>query len=79
MLRKIRTGKAMGLDHIPVKIWKHLGEKGIEWLKELFNVLLGLQRCLANGDSVQSSCFTRTRVIFRIVIIIEAFNYIIKL
>jgi len=28
-LRKTKTGKAMSLDHIPIEVWKCLGEKGI--------------------------------------------------
>ena len=38
-LRKMKSGKAVGLDLIPVDIWKCLGEEGIEWLTELFNVI----------------------------------------
>ena len=32
--------KAMGLDNIPIKVWKCLGEKGIIWLAKLFNEIL---------------------------------------
>ena len=38
-LGKMKTRKAVGPDYIPVEIWKCLGEEGIEWLMELFNVI----------------------------------------
>jgi len=33
------NGKAEGPDQIPVEVWKCLGEEGLEWLMELFNVI----------------------------------------
>ena len=30
----------MGLDNIPIEIWKCLGGKGIIWLTKLFNEIL---------------------------------------
>jgi len=33
------NGKAESPDQIPVKVWKCLGEEGLEWLTELFNVI----------------------------------------
>ena len=33
------NGKAEGPDQIPVEVWKCLGEAGLEWLSELFNVI----------------------------------------
>jgi len=38
-LRKMKSGKAVGPDLIPMEIWKCLGEKGLEWLTELSNVI----------------------------------------
>jgi len=38
-MRKIPNEKAEGPDQIPVEVWKCLGEKGLEWLPELFNVI----------------------------------------
>ena len=35
----MKNGKTVGLDNIPMKIWKCLGEQGLEWLTELFNVI----------------------------------------
>jgi len=39
-LRKMKVGKVIGLDNIPVEIWKSLGEKGLEWLTSFFNVII---------------------------------------
>jgi len=38
-LRRMKSEKAVGPDLIPVEIWKCLGEVGVEWLTELFNVI----------------------------------------
>jgi len=38
-LRRMKSRKAVGLDLIPMEIWKCLGEEGLEWLTELFNVI----------------------------------------
>jgi len=38
-LRKMKVGKAVGPDNIPVKIWKLLGEEGLEWLTNFFNII----------------------------------------
>ena len=34
------NGKTKGPDQIPVEVWKGLGEEGLKWLTELFNVIL---------------------------------------
>ena len=38
-LRKTKSRKAVGPDLILVEIAKYLGEEGIKWLTELFNVI----------------------------------------
>ena len=38
-LRRMKSGKAVGPDLIPVEIWKCLGEVGVDWLTELFNIV----------------------------------------
>ena len=32
--------KAVGPDNIPIEVWRVLGEEGIHWLTNLFNVIL---------------------------------------
>ena len=39
-VRKIKKGKAVGPDELPVKVWKCMGEMGIKFLTSLFNRLL---------------------------------------
>jgi len=36
----MKVGKAVGPNCIPVEIWKSLGQKGIGWLTDFFNVIL---------------------------------------
>jgi len=35
----MKVGKAVGPDNIPVEVWKSLGEEGLKWLMNLFNVI----------------------------------------
>ena len=39
-LRKMKSGKAVGPDQIPVEVWKMVGEKATVWLQRLFNKML---------------------------------------
>ncbi|KAL6563417.1 hypothetical protein OROGR_002376 [Orobanche gracilis] len=39
-LIKIGRAKAVGPDQIPIEVWLCLGEVGVQWLAELFNILL---------------------------------------
>ena len=32
---KVETGKAVGSNHIPMEMWRCLGEEEIQWLTEL--------------------------------------------
>jgi len=36
----MKVGKVVGPNNIPVKIWKSLGEKGLEWQTSFFNFIL---------------------------------------
>ena len=38
-LRKMKNGKAVGPDNILVEVWKSLGEDGVAWLTDFFNVI----------------------------------------
>lgn len=40
MPRKDRIRKAHAHDSIPIEVWKHLGDVGVEWLTKLFNYIL---------------------------------------
>ncbi|KAK3506307.1 hypothetical protein QTP70_001252 [Hemibagrus guttatus] len=39
-LKRMKSGKAVGPDDIPVEVWKCLGEAGVEFLASLFNRVL---------------------------------------
>ena len=39
-VRRMTKGKAVGLDELPVEVWKCMGKIGIEFLTRLFNRLL---------------------------------------
>lgn len=40
VVRKMKNGRACGPDGIPLEVWRCLGDKGMEWLTSLFNVIL---------------------------------------
>ncbi|KAK3541781.1 hypothetical protein QTP86_005445 [Hemibagrus guttatus] len=43
-LKRMKSGKAVGPDDIPVEVWKCLGEAAVEFLTSLFNRVLGSER-----------------------------------
>ncbi|KAK3545436.1 hypothetical protein QTP70_007637, partial [Hemibagrus guttatus] len=43
-LKRMKSGKAVGLDDIPVEVWKCLGEAAVEFLANLFNRVLESER-----------------------------------
>jgi uncharacterized membrane protein YheB (UPF0754 family) len=38
-LKKMKTGKTLGPDDIPIEVWKYLGDIVIVWLTKLFNII----------------------------------------
>lgn len=36
-LKRMKVGKAVGPDNIPIEVWRYLGEVGLVWLTKLFN------------------------------------------
>jgi len=39
-LKRMSSGKAVGPDNVLIEVWKSLGDKGIVWLKKLFNEIM---------------------------------------
>lgn len=37
VLKHMDNGKALGLDNIPIEVWKCVEDQGISWLTRLFN------------------------------------------
>ena len=38
-LKRMKRGKAMGPDGIPIEVWRCLGDRAIIWLTKLFNLI----------------------------------------
>ena len=38
-LKRMKGGKAMGPDGIPIEVWRCLGDRAIVWLTKLFNLI----------------------------------------
>ena len=51
-LKRMKGGKAMGPDCIPIEVWKGLEGISIVWLTKNFNLIFGQIRCEKNGDGV---------------------------
>ena len=43
-MRRLKSGKAVGPDDIPVEAWRCLGEMAVEFLTRLFNTILESER-----------------------------------
>lgn len=46
VIRKMRKGRVVGSDEIPIEVWRCLGDEGIDWLTKLFNIILRTARIL---------------------------------
>ncbi|KAK3541104.1 hypothetical protein QTP86_014143 [Hemibagrus guttatus] len=51
-LKRMKSGKAVGPDDIPVEVWKCLGEAAVEFLTSLFNRVLESERMPEEWRSV---------------------------
>ena len=51
-LRRMKKGKAVGPDELPVEVWKCMSEMEIEFLTRLFNRLLMGEGFQKNGEGV---------------------------
>jgi hypothetical protein len=38
-LKRMKGGKAMGPDGIPIEVWRCLGKRAVVWLTKLFNLI----------------------------------------
>ena len=43
-MKRMKSGKAVGLDDRPVEAWKCLGKMAVEFLTRLFNIILESER-----------------------------------
>ena len=60
-LRKMKKGKAVRPDELPVEVWKCMGKMGIKFLTRLFNRLLMGERMPKNGEEVCLSQSIKTK------------------
>ena len=51
VLKRMKGGKAMGPDGIPIEVWRCIGDRAIVWLTKLFNLIFR-SRCRKNGGEV---------------------------
>ncbi|KAK3566081.1 hypothetical protein QTP86_025534, partial [Hemibagrus guttatus] len=59
-LKRVKSGKAVGPDDIPVEVWKCLGEAAVEFLTSLFNRVLESERMPEEWRSVLVPIFAAT-------------------
>ena len=43
-LKRMKRGKSMGPDGIPIEVWRCLGDRAIVWLTKLFNLIFRSNR-----------------------------------
>ena len=65
-LGRMKKGKAVGPDELPVEVWKFMGKMGVKFLTSLFNRLLvrernARKRCQKNGERVCLSQSIKTK------------------
>jgi hypothetical protein len=47
-LKRMKGGKTLGLDELPIEVWRSLEDVAIVWLTKLFNLIFRL-RCPMSG------------------------------
>ncbi|KAK3546997.1 hypothetical protein QTP86_008421, partial [Hemibagrus guttatus] len=62
-LKRMKSGKAVGPDDIPVEVWKCLGEAAVEFLTSLFNRVL--KRVSEKYVRVVQDMYQRSRTVVR--------------
>ena len=60
-LRRMKKGKVVGPDELPVEVWKCMEKMGIKFLTRLFNRLLVVERNQKNGETVCLSQSIKTK------------------
>ncbi|PWZ04046.1 DNA mismatch repair protein MSH5 [Zea mays] len=52
-LKRMKVGKAMGPDGIPIEVWRCLGDIAIVWVTKLFNTIFRQTECPTSGGGVR--------------------------
>ena len=71
-MQRMKNGKAVGPDDIPVDVWKCLCERALPFLTKLYNRTMESQRMPEEWRDIWRYQFSRTRVTYRAVITTEA-------
>ncbi|XP_047502456.1 uncharacterized protein LOC125047953 [Penaeus chinensis] len=64
-IKRMKTGKAVGPDRIPMEAWKSFGEKGIEWLTKILNTVVESGRRPDDWRDVVRCLSIRTSEMYR--------------
>jgi hypothetical protein len=73
-LKRMKGGKAMGLDGLPIEVWRSLGDIAIVWLTKLFNLIFQLNKIAMSGGRAFQYQSSRTRGMHKVVLIIGGSN-----
>jgi len=76
-LKKMKSGKAVGLDSKCVEVWKSLGEEGMAWLTDFFNVILKTAKIPEEWRHSTITRYTRMKEMLKIATTIGALNYLV--
>ena len=66
-LKRMKGGKAMGPDGIPIEVWRCLGDREIVWLTKLFNLIFRSNKMPEEWRSILVPIF-KTRAMFKVVL-----------
>ena len=54
-LKRMKGGKSMGPDGIPIEVWRCLGDRAIVWLTKLFNLIFHAWKVNHGGDFLNTT------------------------
>jgi hypothetical protein len=55
VLKRMKGGKAIGPDGLPIEVWRNLGDVAIIWLTKLFNLIFRSNKMLNEWDRTRCS------------------------
>jgi hypothetical protein len=73
-LKRMKGGKAMDPDGIPIEVWRCLGDVAIVWLTKLFNLIFRLNKMSDEWRQIILVQSLRTRGMCKVVLIIGGSN-----
>jgi hypothetical protein len=73
-LKRMKGGKAMGPDGLPIEVWRSLGDVAIVWLTMLFNLIFRSNKMSEECKRSILVRSSRTRGMCKVVLIITGSN-----